>query len=153
MLAVDNIRRLADRFAEAGIRLALEPECFLQSVERLRRMLRDVGDDRVFVNFDPTNFYLGGSDPLEIFEDFDRRILSGHIKDAVYRSERRDEVPVGEGELDYDRILSHLLRRGAPMTLFIEHCTTPEQVRAAARHIAAVLERLGRGPAAGPASD
>jgi sugar phosphate isomerase/epimerase len=141
-LTVDRIRSLADRLGAEGIRLALEPEWFLQSVERMRRMVRDVNHPNVYVNFDPTNFYIGGSDPLDIFTDFNDRILSGHIKDAVYRSDRKNEIPVGEGEVEYPRIFYHLMKRGRPMTMFIEHCGASTQVRAAAAHVRRVLSQL-----------
>ncbi len=141
-LTVDNIRRMADRLADEGIRLALEPEWFLQSVERMRRMLHDVDNETVLVNFDPTNFYLGGSEPLDIFADFSDRILSGHIKDAVYRTDRKGEVDVGEGEVDYDRIFRYLIERGKPMTMYIEHCSSSALVRQAAASVAKVFEEI-----------
>ena len=60
---------------------------------------------------DPTNFYLGGSDPLDIFHDFDDRIASGHIKDAVYCTEWKGEVPMSEGEMA-NRDARHLVATG-----------------------------------------
>lgn len=128
-LMEDNLRRWADLAGAAGIALAMEPEWYVGSVERLGRLLERVGHNNLYANFDPTNLYLAGSDPLEAFDRFGERIRSGHIKDGVYRSDRKGEVPVGEGEVDYAAILRVLVQRGRDMNLFIEHCSAPEQVR------------------------
>ena len=42
----------------------------------------------LYVNFDPTNYYLVGSDPLRVIERLSKRMINGHIKDGVYKSDR-----------------------------------------------------------------
>ncbi len=140
-LLIDNLRRSVDRLGEAGITLALEPEKFIGSIERMRRLYRLLERPTVRINYDPTNFYLSGSDPLEAFDAFPGLIINGHIKDAVYRTKRHKEVPVGSGEVDYPALLAEIFRRKISLTLHIEHCSAADQVRAAAAAIDPVIRQ------------
>jgi len=138
-LVVRNVRRCVERFAEAAVRFAVEPEWFVASVERMRRLHQRVDHDQLLLNFDPTNFYLAGSDPLEALDLFTGRIVSGHLKDGVYRTRDHRETPVGEGEMDYRRIFSALIERDLAIPLYIEHCNSPADVQQAAAHIARMI--------------
>jgi sugar phosphate isomerase/epimerase len=137
---IDNLRRCADAAQHAGITLGLEPEWFLGSAERVERVIRFVNHPNLRPNFDPTNLYLYGSDPVAAFDRFAPSILSGHIKDGVRRGEKRWEVDVGKGELDYPALFQRILDRGRGINLFIEHCNSSQAVRAAAAHIKKVVD-------------
>ncbi len=142
-LLVQNVQRWADGLNAAGVSLAIEPEWFVGSVERMARLVRLVDRPNLCVNYDPTNFYLYGSDPLDALAQFPDRIRSGHIKDGVYRAGSHTETPVGTGELDYAAIFTEVGRRGLSLTMHIEHCTEADQVRAAAAHVRAVMREVG----------
>ena len=92
-------RTVCERSAERGIRFALEadPPCFVHTLERVERLMELVDHPNFWLNYDPTNYYVVGSDPLLVIERYADRIINGHVKDAVYRADEKEERPVGEG--------------------------------------------------------
>lgn len=143
-LLVKRIQWVADLFAQHGYVYSIEVDkaCFIETLANTKLLLEQVHRENVYINFDPANNFINQEDPLLVFETFESRIKSIHIKDA-FREEKR-EAPVGEGELDYERIFRQLLKTGRSYHLFIEHCRSEEQVTAAANQIRQVLERLKR---------
>lgn len=149
-ILVDNMRRCEDIVSQAGLTLAMEPEWFIGSAERLARLIRLVGRPKLRPNFDATNLYLNGSDPVEAFNSFGDAIICGHIKDGTYRGIKPTEVEVGQGEVDYPAIFDCIFKRGKSINLFIEHCGKSSQVRAAANYIHNVVEQAcARRPSTG----
>ena len=143
--ACASITRMAcERTAARGIRFALEadPPCFVHTLERVERLLEMVDHPNFWLNYDPTNYYVVGSDPLLVIERHAGRIINGHIKDAVYRSDEKGECPVGTGEVPYAEIFRALLDRNLDVAMHIEHCRTVECVTEAAAHVQAVLASL-----------
>lgn len=142
-LVVSRLRLFIDKAREKGFRVALEPEWFLGSSERVVRMLKAV--DRLnfqLINFDATNFYLNGSDPCDVIENYCDRIISGHIKDGYYQTNKRCESAIGDGEVEWRKIFALMLEKGGDYTMHIEHCNKPEQVIAAEKFIRAELDAL-----------
>jgi sugar phosphate isomerase/epimerase len=130
--------------ADGGVRFALEadPPCFVQNLERVERLLDAVSRPNMYINFDPTNYYIAGSDPLVVIERLGHLMVNGHIKDGVYRQEERGERPIGEGEVDYAGIFRSMGEHSIDIAMNIEHCNTAEQVTSAARHIDSVLASM-----------
>lgn len=128
---------LLDRCATAGLHCGIEADggTFITSAERLLRLISLVDHPALAANFDACNLYLGGSDPLAAIPALAPRICNGHIKDGIWHPARHGEVDIGQGELDWRALLDGLRRHDLAIPLFIEHCTSPEQVRAAARHL------------------
>ena len=118
------------------------PGGFCDRNETLDQAIELIGHPNCYPNYDPTNLYVVGSDPLRAFDVFGARIASGHIKDGLFRIGQRIEKPVGEGEVDYAAIFTEMMRRGLSVNMHIEHCNTEDAVRAAARHIRGVLDGL-----------
>lgn len=143
-LMVVNTRRVADILGAADIKFAIEadPPCFIHTLERFRKCLEEINHPNCYPNYDPTNIYVVGSDPMEVFDIFGTRIVSAHIKDGVYQTNRKEETPVGEGEVDYPTIFREILKRKYSMNMFIEHCKEADQVRAAAAHVDKVLTEV-----------
>ncbi len=142
-LAARRFRFFADKAEARDVRLALEPEWFLGTVERVANMIRDVNHPNFqHINFDPTNFFVRGSDPCDAVTLYGKRIINGHIKDGYYQTGKTHEAPVGMGELDDKKIFNALLAAGGDVTMHIEHCGQPEQVASAAVVIRSVFESL-----------
>jgi len=142
-LVVRRLGNFAEKAQRRGIRVALEPEWFLGSVERVVRMIGAVAHPNFqLINFDATNFFLNGSDPLDTIAAYGDQIVNGHIKDGFYQTNRRTECAIGEGELDWRAIFSAMLETGGDYTMHIEHCGKPEQVRAAAEVLTGFLKSL-----------
>jgi sugar phosphate isomerase/epimerase len=132
---------------DCGIKFAVEadPPCFVQNLERVERLLEMVDYPHLFVNFDPTNYYIAGSDPLKVIERIGHLLINGHIKDGIYRQEKKGEVAIGEGEVEYPEIFRALMAKKMDIVMSIEHCRTPEQVASAAAHIKKVLAQIDSG--------
>ena len=153
--ACARITRMAcERTAERGIRFALEadPPCFVHTLERVERLLELVDHPNFWLNYDPTNYYVVGSDPLLVIARYGDRIINGHIKDAVYRADEKAERPVGTGEVPYAEIFRALLDRNLDIAMHVEHCRTVECVTEAAAHAQAALASLSQSGAPGTSS-
>ena len=137
-------RTVCERAAESGIRFALEadPPCFVHTLERVERLMELVDHHNFWLNYDPTNYYVVGSDPLLVIERYADRIINGHVKDAVYHTDEKEERPVGEGEVPYAEIFRAMLDRGLDVAMHIEHCNSVECVTEAAAHVKQVMASL-----------
>ena len=137
-------RMACERTAERGIRFALEadPPCFVHTLERVERLMELVDHPNFWLNYDPTNYYVVGSDPLQVIARHADRIINGHVKDAVYRADEKAERPVGEGEVPYPEIFRAMLDRNLDVAMHIEHCRSVECVTEAAAHVKQVMASL-----------
>ncbi len=146
--AWERLRRhlppVLDRCRAAGLDCGIEADggTFITSTERLLHLLTLVDHPALVANFDACNLYLGGSDPLATVETLATRIRNGHIKDGIWHAARHGEVAIGQGELDWHALLGKLRHHDLAVPLFIEHCKSPEQVRAAAEHLRRCLDEL-----------
>ncbi|MCD6360352.1 MAG: sugar phosphate isomerase/epimerase [Armatimonadetes bacterium] len=138
---VPATRQIAQMCADGGVKLGLEVDhgCFIDTLERAERYMEAVDHENFYYNYDPTNFYLGGSDPLAVLDRHHERILNGHIKDGVYRYQRREETPIGEGEVPYREIFARMDELGLDIAMNIEHCSSVECVAAGAEFVHGVL--------------
>lgn len=137
-------RYAAELLAQADVRLGIEadPPCFVHTLERQRRAIQAIDHPNVYPNFDPCNLYMVGSDPYEAIQAYGSRIRSGHIKDGVYANPaEHGECAVGEGGLDWERLLMMMQDAGLGIPMFIEHCHEPE-IRAAVKHLRPIVDRL-----------
>lgn len=117
---VERLRELSDIFGEADVHVALETG--QESAETLAGLLQELPD--VAVNFDPANLILyDRDDPVDALEQLLPRVVQVHIKDAV-RTTRPgtwgQEVPVGEGDVDWPRFLALLKHAPQLVDLIIE---------------------------------
>ena len=140
-------RTVAEMAADRGIKFALEadPPCFVQNLERVERLLEMVNHPNLYVNFDPTNYYIVGSDPLKVIERLGHLMINGHIKDGIYRQEKKGEVAIGAGEVEYAEIFRALMEKKIDIVMSIEHCRTAEQVTSASQYIKKVLAEIESG--------
>jgi len=108
--------REAVRMAEdAGVTLAMEPEVtnIVDSAEKARRLMDEIGSPRLKVTMDAANLFHTGelSRMKEVLENafalVGRDIVVAHAKDLSRDGEAGHEA-AGQGLLDYDRYLSLL---------------------------------------------
>lgn len=153
-LAIPRLRRIADACAGVGIRFAIEPDhgTFIHTLERLQRVVGEVGHPNCGANFDACNLYVGGSDPVAAVGQLAGRIASGHLKDGIFQTQRRGEVPMGTGEVPWRAIFQAMIRAGVACPMYLEHCETVAGVRAAAQHIAGVVAEVTAAARAATAS-
>jgi sugar phosphate isomerase/epimerase len=78
----------------------------------LLRTMQDVGLENQGVNFDVANLILyGKADPVDAIEILGPYIQGVHAKDGLWPSDPRNlgkEVPIGQGKVDFPRIINRL---------------------------------------------
>ena len=136
---------LAARLADTGQSLLLETG--EETPVTLKRTIDDVGARNVGVNFDPANLLMyGTANPLDAVDLLGPHVMGVHAKDGEYPTSGKAlgvEKPLGEGRVDFPRLLGKLKAAGydGPVTIERE-IEGPEQKRdilAAARLLAKLL--------------
>ncbi len=137
-LAVDCIQACLPYAAERNITLVLEnhykddfwkfPE-FAQQTNIFMKLVNGIQDKYFGVNYDPSNAFLAGEDPLELLELVAGRVVTMHASDRYLKKGtiadlRREESghagyarrlshgEIGKGLNDYDAIFSRLKKAG-----------------------------------------
>ena len=150
---IEQMRRMTDAAAEAGITLVLENESRIYGdvPERCADLIESVGSPHLRGLFDPANFVTCGCDPLQAWERLADHVIWFHIKDKVAATDR--VVPAGHGDGEVEAVLADALDRGFSGFLSIEpHLraddpdfggTGAERFAIATAALRRVLERLG----------
>lgn len=128
---------------------ALHLETGQEPVDVLIQFLDDVERDNIFVNFDPANMILyGAGEPIPALEKLGLRVHSLHCKDATWSDKPGDtwgaEVPLGEGDVDFDAFVQTLNNIGytGPLTIEREIPQDPARQKAEIGRAIQLLERL-----------
>jgi sugar phosphate isomerase/epimerase len=111
------MREATDIARQAKVVLALEPEVnnVVDSAQKARRLLDEIGSPHLKVTFDPANIFHTGELPRmreildEAFALVGKDIVLAHAKDLDHDGDAGHKA-AGQGVLDYDRYLG-LLRK------------------------------------------
>ncbi|MEM7315805.1 MAG: sugar phosphate isomerase/epimerase family protein [Planctomycetota bacterium] len=133
-LAVECIQSCLPYARERGITLIIEnhykddfweyPE-FAQKMDVFCQLIEQIDDPNFGVNYDPSNAYLAGEDPLDLLKRVSHRVVTMHASDryllqgtledlrreesgAVGYAKRLSHGEIGKGLNDYDAIFSEL---------------------------------------------
>jgi sugar phosphate isomerase/epimerase len=143
--AAECIEACLDHAGSRGVTLILEnhykdnywehPE-FAQSTDMFCRLVSRINSPHFGVNYDPSNAYLAGEDPLELLERVKHRVVTMHASDrclaeGTLEDLRREEDhrgyaarlrhgEIGKGLNDYDAIFSTLRAAGFDGWISIE---------------------------------
>tara|TARA_R110002073_G_scaffold2230_2_gene15369 strand:+ start:170 stop:1072 length:903 start_codon:yes stop_codon:yes gene_type:complete len=136
--AVDSIEACLPFAADRGITLIIEnhykddfweyPE-FAQKMDIFCQIVDRIDHPHFGVNYDPSNTYLAGEDPIELLRRVSHRVVTMHASDryliegtledlrreeggAVGYAKRLSHGEIGKGLNDYDAIFSELKRVG-----------------------------------------
>mgnify|MGYP001226489026 FL=1 len=115
--ASDCIKECLPYSKDRGITLILEnhykddfwkyPE-FAQKKDIFKLLLNNINHSNFGVNFDPSNAFLAGEDPLELLYEISDRILTMHASDRYLKFGTIDDLrEVEVGSLGYAEVLSH----------------------------------------------
>jgi sugar phosphate isomerase/epimerase len=145
-LAADSIMACIPYAAERGITLILEnhykddfweyPE-FAQQMDVFTKLVDQIDHPNFGVNYDPSNTFLAGEDPLELLGKVSHRVVTMHASDrylksgtiedlrkeeggAVGYAKRLSHGEIGKGLNDYDAIFTELKRVGFDSWISIE---------------------------------
>lgn len=145
-LAADSIMACIPYAQERGITLILEnhykddfweyPE-FAQQMDVFCKLVDSIDHPNFGVNYDPSNTFLAGEDPIELLKRVSKRVVTMHASDrylksgtiedlrkeeggAVGYAKRLSHGEIGKGLNDYDAIFSELKRVGFDSWISIE---------------------------------
>lgn len=145
-LAAECIKACLDYAAERNITLILEnhykddfweyPE-FAQKMDVFTKLVDAIDHPNFGVNYDPSNTFLAGEDPLELLYKISHRVVTMHasdryLKEGTIEDLRREEGgalgyakrlshgEIGKGLNDYDAIFKELKRVGFNSWISIE---------------------------------
>lgn len=135
-----RVREVADRFAAEGVVVGLETG--QESARTLLAVLEELDRQDVGVNFDPANMVLyDQGDPVEALRLLAPVVRQLHVKDALRArvpGTGGEEVPVGNGEVDWDALLALVRRDLLECDLMVERESGTDRlgdIRAALRHL------------------
>ena len=129
----DSVLRMTEQAEKEDVFIGIEPvaEHTLNTPELTKRLLDEVGSDKLGIIFDPVNLVLPGSiqNQAEIFgkafDLFGDKIVAVHIKDTAIENGEKTWRNIGEGLIDYALIFKRLaslnvniLREDAKMDSF-----------------------------------
>ncbi len=108
--AVQALREVVGYCRGKGIEFRYETGT--ESPITMLRTFEDVGLDNQAVNFDTANLILyGKANPLDALDTLGKYVRGMHAKDGLYPTSTRElgqEVPIGQGKVDFPRIIARL---------------------------------------------
>ena len=120
---VQCLKELCGEMRERGQRFAVETGEEIPLT--LSLVLQEVGLENIGVNFDPANLLSGGrANPCDAMELLGCRVFGMHAKDAVpakFGEVGGHQVPIGEGRVDFRRLIEQLKEIGYTGDMVIEH--------------------------------
>ena len=120
---VNELRVFCKELKERGQRFAFETGEELPLT--LNILINEIGLDNVGVNFDPANFVSGGrGNPNDAMEMLGCRVFGMHAKDAVpakFGEVNGKQTQIGEGKVDFRRLIQQLKDVGYQGGIVIEH--------------------------------
>jgi len=78
---------------------------------QIDRLLDLVDEPNIGVNYDPANFLMYGTDPLQALQELRHPVIFTHLKSLKHVRGKKVYCRVKEGEIDYAPILAELRRR------------------------------------------
>src|SRR5262245_7271999 len=128
---------------------ALHLETGQESAEALLQFIAATGRDNLFINFDPANMILYGTEePIAALKKVGRYVRSVHCKDGTWAKhpgkEWGCEVPLGQGDVGMYNYLKTLKDIGyaGPLTIEREIPQEPERQKAEIGHAVKLLTAL-----------
>jgi len=112
----------------------------------LLRTIEDIGLDNLGLNLDPANLILyGKGNPVDALDVIGGYVYGVHAKDGKYPTTGRhlgEEVALGQGKVDFPRLVARLKEIGYDGALTIEREITGEQQMIDIRKAKLMLENL-----------
>jgi sugar phosphate isomerase/epimerase len=126
---LDQLREIADLFAQSGAAVALETG--QESAATLLDVLDELGRPEVGVNFDPANMILYGmGDPVAALGRLVPHVRQVHVKDAIPAQQPGTwgrETPAGQGAVDWEAFFDAALAIDPPVDFIIERESGPDR--------------------------
>lgn len=138
------LKVIAARCAENGQNFLFETG--QETPITLKRAIADIGTGNLGVNLDPANLILyGKANPVDALDVFGEYVMGVHGKDALYPTDGYKlgaETPLGEGKVNYPRLIARLKEIGYDGDITIEREISGEKQRQDILTAKALLESL-----------
>jgi sugar phosphate isomerase/epimerase len=141
---IDVTRQLCDHASQND--QAVHLETGQETADGLLQFLTNVQRPNLFINFDPANMILYGTgEPIEALKKVGKFVRSVHCKDATWSDQPGvtwgREVPLGEGQVNFEAYLTTLRDIGyrGPLTIEREIPQEPERQKAEIGNAARLL--------------
>ncbi len=116
------VKTVANHYKQNGQYLLFETG--QETPVTLLRLIQDTGCDNLGINLDPANLILyGKANPVDALDVFGKYVRGVHAKDGKYPTEGRylgAEVPIGQGKVDFVKLLGGLHALGYDGSITIE---------------------------------
>ena len=120
------VRAATDMARQAGVVLAFEPEVnnVVDSAQKARKLIDEIGAPALKVTMDPANIFHAGELPRmrekldEAFALIGKDSVLAHAKDLDHAG-YAGHLPAGQGKLDYDRYIALLHAQHRPIPLLL----------------------------------
>ena len=107
---IDAMKGVAGYARERGIEVRFETG--QETPVTLLRAIEDIGTDNLGINYDTANLILyGKANPVDGLDVVGAQVRSLHAKDGFYPTNPKElgrEVPIGEGKVDFPRLIRKL---------------------------------------------
>ena len=112
----------------------------------LLRTIQDIGLDNVGINLDPANLILyGKANPVDALDVFGKYVMDVHAKDGIYPvdgKELGEEKKIGDGKVNFEKLIPRLKEVGYDKTLIIEREISGDQQIVDIKNAKVFLEEL-----------
>jgi sugar phosphate isomerase/epimerase len=141
MQMVDTGKRLAELADRHDVIVALEPlhTEFFNTAKRTRLYVEAIASPHIRVQLDPANL-LEVNDLEEMFTQLGPQIVSIHAKD--HKMHRDDELPAGQGEIDYRKLVT-LVAKHCPDAPLILDYVGPRDYKPALAYLRTAIAQAG----------
>ncbi len=141
---ITALRYIAEHLKASGQQFLFETG--QETPVTLLRAIEDIGMDNVGINLDPANLIMyGKANPVDAIDTIGKYIVSVHAKDGAYPTDGRNLGPehaLGEGKVNFPKLLRALKDAGFNGTLTIEREISGEQQTADIMKGKAMLEAI-----------
>ena len=129
---VEALRTLANHCKANGQRFLFETG--QETPVTLLRVIEEIGTGNVGINLDPANLILyGKANPVDAMETIGKYVRGVHGKDGKYPTDGHNlgqETPIGQGRVDFKKLIKLLAENGYDGSITIEReITGDEQTR------------------------
>ena len=119
------MRDLAADAERLGVMILIEAASpygsLVHNLARLQRLLATPGLEGLGVLFDPAHYHVRGDSVIGAYLALGDRVKHMHAKDARGDSEDFGFPPLGEGEIDFDNLITAMVRKGFSGYISIEY--------------------------------
>lgn len=139
-------REVANYAKEKGILVSFETG--QETPITLLRAINDIGTGNIFINYDVANLILyGKANPVDGLDIVGKHVRSLHVKDGFYPVNPRElgkEVPIGEGKVDFPKLIQKLKDMNFKGPLIIEYELSTgkmENIQKAKRYLEQLIKK------------